>query len=141
MPYNYPIYNNPYSAYNAPYNTPQMQNGNLPQNSQQAPQSANNGIIWVQGEAGAKSFLVAAGMSVLLMDSEQSRFYIKSTDTSGMPMPLRTFEYSEISAVNAPKNDFSAKEGKDYVTHEELEKRLKEFDIKPASKKEVKTDA
>ena len=50
------------------------------------------GISWVQGEAGAKSYLVAPGASVLLMDSENARFYIKSSDTAGMPQPLRIFE-------------------------------------------------
>ena len=54
------------------------------------------GIIWVQGEAGAKAYPVAAGSNVLLMDSESECFYIKSTDASGMPMPLRTFRYEEI---------------------------------------------
>ena len=42
-----------------------------------APQSSanNNGLVWVQGEAGAKSFLVSPGTTVLLMDSESQRFY------------------------------------------------------------------
>ena len=52
-------------------------------------------IIWVQGEEGAKAYMVAAGNSVLLMDSENSAFYIKSTDASGMPLPLRAFDYKE----------------------------------------------
>lgn len=67
---------------------PQQQMSYAPQ-----PQS---GIIWVQGEAGAKAYPVAAGSNLLLMDSESECFYIKSTDASGMPMPLRTFEYKEV---------------------------------------------
>lgn len=59
------------------------------------PQVASPGLTWVQGEAGAKSYLVGAGQSVLLMDSESSSFYIKSTDSSGMPLPLRVFDYKE----------------------------------------------
>lgn len=65
----------------------------LRQNYQQPQQSAP--IIWVQGEEGAKAYMVAAGNSVLLMDSENSVFYIKSTDASGMPQPLRVFDYTE----------------------------------------------
>ena len=61
----------------------------------QVPQT-NQGILWVQGEAGAKSYLVAPNTSVLLMDSENERFYIKTTDSSGMPTPLRIFEYKEV---------------------------------------------
>ena len=70
---------------------PQIQQ-NVPQ--QQA-QPQNNGIIWVQGEQAAKGYPVAPNQSVLLMDSEQSAFYIKSADNAGMPQPLRIFDYSE----------------------------------------------
>lgn len=78
-----------------------------------APTQQNVGIVWVQGEAGAKSYLVAAGQSVLLMDAESSTFYIKSTDASGMPMPLRVFDYKERTQ-NTHSNQVK------YVTHEEL---------------------
>lgn len=84
----------------------------------------NSGITWVQGESGAKSYLVGAGQSVLLMDSEGSSFYIKSTDNSGMPLPLRIFDYTERTvqtqpgtpAVN-PGADFDPDK---YVTKEEF---------------------
>lgn len=79
-----------------PYMAPQPQMAAQgPQVPQNAPQNQNNGITWVQGEAAAKAYPVANGQSVLLMDSEESVMYIKSTDTSGMPMPLRIFDYSE----------------------------------------------
>lgn len=84
-----------------------------------APAQQNNGIVWVQGEAGAKSYLVGAGQSVLLMDSEGSCFYIKSTDPSGMPMPLRVFDYTERTQ--------KPKESSDYVTHEELKQMSDEL--------------
>ena len=89
------------------------------------PQQQNNGINWVQGMAGAKSYLVAPGQSALLMDSEESVFYIKSSDPSGMPMPLRIFEYKEKTAP-------AQEEQPNYITREEFEKRLKELtDGKP----------
>lgn len=73
------------------------------QYQQQQPQvpQTNQGILWVQGEAGAKSYLVAPNTSVLLMDSENSQFYIKTTDQAGMPT-LRTFVYQEVTG--APQN-------------------------------------
>lgn len=81
-------YNNYYPHYfTSPYNAPQM-----PQNAQQA---SGSNISWVQGETAAKSYPVGSGQSVLLMDSETSAFYIKSTDQSGMPLPLRVFDYKE----------------------------------------------
>lgn len=55
------------------------------------------GLNWVQGEAGAKSWFVAPGATVLLMDSEAQRFYLKSADMNGVPA-MRTFEYIEVGA-------------------------------------------
>ncbi len=55
------------------------------------------GLNWVQGEAGAKSWFVNPGATVLLMDSEGQRFYLKSADGNGVPA-MRTFEYTEIGA-------------------------------------------
>ena len=73
----------------------QVQQPQVVQQQMTQPQQQDNGILWVQGEAGAKSWAVAPGKSVMLMDSESSTFYIKSSDASGMPMPLRIFDYTE----------------------------------------------
>ena len=93
----------------------------------QQQQGINGNIVWVQGEAGAKSIQVNAGNSVLLMDSEQQVFYIKTVDASGLPQPLRTFTYTE--KVDVAKNATSAPMEKqpDYVTRDEFEKRLAEI--------------
>lgn len=56
------------------------------------------GLNWVQGEAGAKSWFVNPGNTVLLMDSEAMRFYLKSADMNGVPA-MRTFEYIEVGAA------------------------------------------
>ena len=60
------------------------------------------------------------------MDSESEVFYIKSSDTSGMPMPLRKFSYKEVLEEHQkpPVKDFNPSM---YVTREELESRLKEL--------------
>ena len=72
----------------------QQMNG-MQQMAAQQPQQQAAPIIWVQGEAGAKSFLVAPGQTVQLMDSEAEVFYIKASDASGVPLPLRIFDYRE----------------------------------------------
>ena len=79
----------------------------------------NSGIVWVQGLEGAKAYPVGAGNNVLLMDSEQSVFYIKSTDQSGMPMPLRVFDYTERKA--------QPEDSTEYVTKDEFDKKIKEL--------------
>ena len=65
------------------------------QTMQAQPAQQSSQIIWVSGEAGAKSYLVAPGNTVMLMDAESSVFYLKSADSSGMPLPLRIFDYKE----------------------------------------------
>ena len=53
-----------------------------------------SGITWVDGVSSAKAYPVANGTSILLMDSNENAFYIKSADQSGMPS-IRIFDYSE----------------------------------------------
>lgn len=89
------------------------------------PPQTNQGLLWVQGEAAARSYLVAPNTTVLLMDSESQVFYLKSTDTSGMPMPLRIFDYTERTQQNVPQNAPQAEQSvpnnldDKYVTREE----------------------
>lgn len=80
-----------------------------------------SGVIWVQGEEGAKAYMVAAGNSVLLLDSENSAFYIKSTDQSGMPLPLRVFDYTERTQPTKAAPTAQAAPAVEYVTRAEFE--------------------
>lgn len=105
-----------------------------PQMMQQQPQMMqqpvnDSGILWVQGEAGAKSWAVAPGKSVMLMDSESSTFYIKSSDNSGMPMPLRIFDYKERTeqVVQPPAIQHQEIDTSKFVTWDDLDKRLNEL--------------
>lgn len=56
-------------------------------------QQQNNNMIWVQGEAGAKSYLVAPNTTVQLWDSEAQVIYLKSADASGMPN-IKVLDYT-----------------------------------------------
>jgi hypothetical protein len=88
---------------------PQMINNNQ--------QQQNDGITWVQGENSAKSYPVAAGRSVLLMDSESPVMYIKSTDQSGVPLPLRIFDYKERSQSTSNAHEQKT----DYISRNEFD--------------------
>ena len=82
----------------------------------------SNGLIWVQGEAGAKSYLVAPNNTVMLMDSESEQFFLKSADASGMPLPLRVFKYSEVSkSPNEAAKIGSLGNSSEYVLKSEFE--------------------
>lgn len=111
------------NQYNQAVNVPQMQT--VPQ------QQVNQGLLWVSGEVGAKSYLVAPNSTVLLMDSDAQRFYLKSADNAGMPN-LRIFEYTEVTNIpqNAPQalnTDLKELDGK-YVTREEYEGLKRQYE-------------
>lgn len=111
---------------------PMLPSAVQPQPVTPAPQSS---LIWVQGEEGAKAYMVAPGGSVMLMDSESNVFYLKSSDQSGMPLPLRIFDYTERTANSQLKQQPAPQfDPSQFVTRDELENILSE-----RMKKSVKT--
>ena len=86
-------------------------------------QSVNNSsnITWVQGEAGAKAFIVPNGASMALFDSENQVIYIKSVDSSGKPS-LTILDYVERDAqTDEPKIN-----AVQYATEEQFDNFKKE---------------
>lgn len=101
--------------------------------------TANNGITWVQGENAAKSYPVGAGQSILLMDSENAVMYIKSTDQSGVPLPLRIFDYKERTAKGSEK-ERNLEPKADFISRNEFESFRNEIrsELKQARNNTVK---
>lgn len=88
---------------------------------------AANGPIWVQGEAGAKSYLVAPNTTVALWDSEAQVIYLKSADPSGMPQ-MKVLDYTIRGGKPLNQNV-------EYATKDDLEKlRQKIAEIKESLK-------
>lgn len=115
------------NQYQQAVNVPQM----VPTPMSGANQQVNQGLLWVSGEVGAKSYLVAPNSTVLLMDSDSSKFYLKSADNAGMPS-LRIFEYKEVTnapttSVNAPNLDEKVLNDK-FVTREEYEGLKRQYE-------------
>lgn len=108
------------AQYRAQQYAPQMNAMQAPQ-MQQAQQPTQGAPIWVQGEAGAKSFLVAPGQSLILMDSEAEVFYIKATDQSGVPLPLRVFDYKERTGSVQRPAQAAQMPAEQYVTRAEYD--------------------
>ena len=106
-----------YGGFPATYQSPYSQ---YPQNLQH--QSQQNGVIWVQGEAGAKSYLVAPNSTVQLWDSESQTIYLKSADASGMPS-MKVLDYTirenAQNRANYPAPDQNDKFS-GYATKEEI---------------------
>lgn len=134
-------YNNYFPQTYQPY-YPQMQPVVQQQTQMPTPQPQDNsGVIWVSGIEGAKSYLVGAGKSVLLLDSENSTFYLKSTDMSGMPQPLRIFDYTERTAQTHSNQIMDAQvreiDTSMFVTRDELEERLAKLSTPKTTKTTV----
>ena len=93
--YNYPYgFNNSYNSYlnrMNPYSTQQPQPA---QNQMQPAPQAQNNIIWVKGKENARSMQLNPNSTVVLLDSEVGKFYIKTTDDIGLGK-LRVFNYVE----------------------------------------------
>lgn len=97
------------------------------QNQPQQQQQTSSGIIWVQGEAGAKSYLVAPNTTVQLWDSENQVIYLKSADASGMPS-MRIIDYT----VRDSQQQTIPKQVPEYVTHSDLDAFKNEINTKLA---------
>lgn len=154
--YNIPVQNPQYSNMQ-----PQRQSQIQPQmpqypnvQSQQIQSNYNQNMIWVQGVEGAKSYWVAPGNAVLLMDSESQTFYIKSAGLDGKPNSLEIFDYTQRvensqDGTSKIKESNTAPEPIDmsqYVTKDEVRTMIKEMsntsseDFKNESKEEVSRD-
>ncbi len=108
------------AAYGQPYYPQPPMMDNLAQ--MRAQQPAQQGMIWVQGEAAGKSYLVAPGNTVPLWDSERQTIYLKSVDNSGIPT-MRILDYTERTQ-SIP----TAAPGVEYVTRAEYDALAKKVE-------------
>lgn len=93
-----PNYFNPYmgapqTTYNASNAPAQQQNTQL------------NVFAYVNGLEGAKAFFVPPNGRVLLMDSDNPVFYMKTANAMGQTS-VRTFKFEEVQDQSAPKVDY-----------------------------------
>lgn len=109
--YNYGYYQQPYfgampdamQQLRQPYQQPQTYQQPQPQ----VQQATGDERIYVQGEVGAKAYLVAPGNTVTLWDSERQTIYLKTVSPTGIPS-MQCLNYT----VDAPKTDATPKDDK-----------------------------
>lgn len=110
-------YNNGFPAtYQPMFYQPQYQQPVMQQQAQVPQQN----VIWVQGEAAARSYLMAPNTTLPLWDSESNTIFLKTTDAAGMPS-MKILDYTirnqtpTNTPVSAPTNTV------DYATRADLE--------------------
>lgn len=90
------------------------------------PQMSND-MIWVQGLAGAKAYLVAPNTTVTLWDSESETIYLKSCDSNGMPsMKILDIKERIETPSKSPSNEVE-QPTKDFALADDLKGIHKEF--------------
>ena len=98
-----PLRNNyTYSPASVGYNNTylnSMNNGN-------SLQTNNSNLIWVQGEVGARGYILPNNTTVALWDSESQTIYIKSVDMNGRPsMTILDYVDRANNVVDVKDND------------------------------------
>lgn len=107
------FYNN-----NGPYTIPQTT----------APiQQPQNTFVWVQGEEAARNYPVAAGNTIVLIDSDKPIMYMKTSDLSGKPQQMQIRYLVTKEDYEKIQNESNLLQNEDkYVTKEAFEKYVSE---------------
>lgn len=111
---------NPYTQYStpAPMYTPYVQTP-MPQFQMPTPQCRQPDMIWVQGEAGMKAYMMAPNTRAILWDQDNPVIYIKTADVNGV-VSVKTLDYTERgSEQNA--NPVIANTEVEFVTKQDFE--------------------
>ena len=117
---------------------PQYQQSNamqqMPQTSQT--QQYGPGLIWVDGEIGAKAYQMPAGWTpnqpIALWDTNDTIVYLKSVNQFGMPNPLQKAHYTleEYRGTGPAKSEASGKDSPDmtqYVRKDDMDRMKQEL--------------
>lgn len=120
------FYYNPANPMTTPILQPQMQQSYAPASSIQ------QGIIWVDGEVGAKAFQMPsgwpAGTPIPLWDTNDTVIYLKSINQMGMPNPLQKIHYTmedqPQQLLPAGQSSGTESAASNMVTKDELQKQL-----------------
>ena len=112
-----PYYQPIYPMMQQPVIQPPVQQPVQQQVVQQPPQS---NMIWINGIDEAKSYPVAPGNTVILMDNDNPVAYKKSTDISGRSLPLEVFDL--VRRDEEPKQEENHQINLDeYLTRKEFD--------------------
>lgn len=114
---------NPYAQYNTqaiptPPFAPYVQ-APMPQFQMPTPQyNRQPDMIWVQGEAGMKAYMVAPNTRAILWDQDNPVIYIKTADANGV-VSVKTLDYTERGSEQNTNTVITA--SPDAVTRNDLD--------------------
>lgn len=107
------------------YQAPPVQNVQSQQNG--------HGLIWVDGEVGAKAYQIPSGwpanQPVALWDTNDTVIYLKSVNPMGMPNPLQKAHYTleEHKSASPMRSGAEAPDMTGFVRKEDMERMKQEL--------------
>lgn len=94
-------------------------------------------VVTVQGESGASMYPVAAGNTVLLIDFNLKKFWLKATDINGLPAKFAAFDFTEVKpTVQSDTGNFVSRN-----EFEELKKSIEQLGALIGGKNNVSTSS
>jgi hypothetical protein len=102
----------------------------MPGQQMQQTQPCTHGLIWVDGEVGAKAYQLPAGIPanqpIALWDTNDTVIYLKSINAMGMPNPLQKAHYVLDGAKSGERTQGYSGDAKpdmsEYVRKEDLDR-------------------
>ena len=114
--------NNGYPTQNAPmppYQAPQ---------SYQSPQQMQTGIAFINGQIEARAYPVQPGYRMYLFDTDGRTYYVKGVDFNGMPLPFKTYDFTEVVEPQLPAQSSYSGDApvnmSDYIRRDEVENMI-----------------
>lgn len=96
----------------------------MPYGNQQMQQDDNSIMaVFVQGEAGATNYLVRSGTTVMPIDFQAGKFWLKS-NTGGIPQRMRHFVFKEIFPEQEQPTEQKNAEGVSRKEFDDLSKNV-----------------
>lgn len=127
--YNNNPYYNTYGGYSQPY-TPTPQYNSYQNQQQTQPQQTYIPLTFVNGEVGAKAFIMQPNSTIYMQDSDSDKLFIKKSDAQGKST-MRKFKLVELDEndqiiENKVQKDMSS----NFISKEQLEALKQEFEGK-----------
>jgi hypothetical protein len=104
------------------------QMNNYTQTQQPQINTAQSNITFVNGIEGAKAFQLSPNSNVLLMDSDNQRFYVKSTDNLGIAK-MSSYKFEELDFSNT-QQEVTNTETIDSKDYNDILERIEQLDGK-----------
>ena len=93
-------------------------------------QAQNTGsfmAVFVNGENEVNNYPVAPGLTVMLIDFNLNKFWLKSTGMNGVPQPIRTFPFEEEVLPVSNQNGNSVSREEFEALNSKLDKLISEL--------------